>query len=32
MEHAVDKAAAWAEKFVANFADHQVATLPWLKK
>jgi len=32
LEHAVDECAAWAEKFVADFADYQTANLPWLKK
>jgi hypothetical protein len=32
IEPAVDQAVAWAEKFVAEFADYQIATLPWLKK
>jgi hypothetical protein len=32
LDRAVDKAAAWAEKFVTEFADYQVAKLPWLKK
>ena len=32
VERAVDGAAAWAEKFVAQFADYQIANLPWLKK
>ncbi len=31
LEHAVQEAAAWAEKFVAEFAANQVAALPWLK-
>jgi hypothetical protein len=31
LEHAVEEAAAWAEKFVSEFADYQVANLPWLK-
>jgi hypothetical protein len=31
LEHAVEQAAAWAEKFVGEFADYQAATLPWLK-
>lgn len=30
-EQAAEEAAAWAEKFVAEFADYQTATLPWLK-
>lgn len=32
LEAAVEQAAAWAEKFVADFRDYQAATLPWLKK
>ncbi len=32
LERAVDEAAAWAESFVAEFADYQAANLPWLKK
>jgi len=32
LEHAVDKAADWAEKFVREFANYQAANLPWLKK
>lgn len=32
LEHAVEEAAAWAEKFVADFAEYQAANLPWLKK
>jgi len=32
LEHGVDEGAAWAEKFVADFADYQTANLPWLKK
>ena len=32
LEQAVDRAAAWAEEFVAEFADYQAANLPWLKK
>lgn len=32
LRHAVDKAAAWAEKFVADFSAYQAANLPWLKK
>ena len=31
LERAVEEAAAWAEKFVAEFADYQAANLPWLK-
>ncbi|HLG95294.1 MAG TPA: hypothetical protein VKX49_03165 [Bryobacteraceae bacterium] len=32
LERAVEEAAAWAENFVAEFADYQAANLPWLKK
>jgi hypothetical protein len=32
LEDAVEKAAAWAEKFITDFAGYQVANLPWLKK
>jgi hypothetical protein len=32
LEHAVEQAAAWAEKFVDEFAKYQAATLPWLSK
>jgi hypothetical protein len=32
LEHAVEQAAAWAEKFVGEFAVCQVAKLPWLGK
>jgi hypothetical protein len=32
LEQAVERGAAWAEKFVREFADYQVATLPWLAK
>jgi hypothetical protein len=32
LEDAVEKAAAWAEKFIADFAEYQIANLPWLKK
>jgi hypothetical protein len=32
LEDAVEKAAAWAEKFITDFAGYQVAKLPWLKK
>lgn len=32
VERAVDGAAAWAEKFVTEFSDYQIANLPWLKK
>ena len=31
LERAVADGAAWAEKFVAEFADYQAAKLPWLK-
>lgn len=31
LEAAVEQAAAWAEKFVRDFSDYQMATLPWLK-
>jgi hypothetical protein len=31
LEHAVQEAAAWAEKFVAAFAVDQKAKLPWLR-
>ncbi|MCX5815239.1 MAG: hypothetical protein NTX75_03215 [Proteobacteria bacterium] len=30
--HAVEQAALWAERFVSEFADYQVAKLPWLAK
>ncbi len=32
LEHAVEQAAAWAEKFVGEFAGYQMAHLPWLKR
>lgn len=32
VERAIDGAAAWAEKFVTEFSDYQIANLPWLKK
>jgi len=32
LENAVEEAVAWAEKFVREFADYQVAKLPWLRK
>jgi hypothetical protein len=32
LENAVEQAAAWAEKFRAEFGDYQTAKLPWLKK
>ena len=31
LEGAVEEAAIWAEKFVAEFADYQAANLPWFK-
>ncbi len=31
LEAAVEEAVAWAEEFVRDFADHQKATLPWLR-
>lgn len=31
LERAVEEAAVWGEKFVAEFADFQAANLPWLK-
>jgi hypothetical protein len=31
LERAVEEAVAWAENFVAEFADYQIANLPWLK-
>lgn len=31
LERGVEEAAAWAEKFVSEFADYQAAHLPWLK-
>jgi hypothetical protein len=31
LEVAVEEAVAWAEQFVRDFADHQKATLPWLR-
>jgi hypothetical protein len=31
LEPAAEQAAAWAEKFVADFSDYQTAKLPWLK-
>jgi hypothetical protein len=31
LERVVEEAAAWAERFVAEFADYQIANLPWLK-
>jgi hypothetical protein len=32
LEHAVEHATAWAEKFLREFADYQAAKLPWLRK
>ena len=32
VETAVEEAVAWAEKFVGEFSDYQIGTLPWLKK
>lgn len=32
LESAVEAAVVWAEKFVSEFADYQVAKLPWLRK
>ena len=32
LEQAVERAAAWAEKFVSEFANYQAANLPWLSK
>ena len=32
LEQAVERAAAWAEEFVSEFADYQIATLPWLAR
>jgi hypothetical protein len=32
LPEAVEQAAAWAEKFVSEFAAFQEANLPWLKK
>ena len=32
LEHIVEQATVWAEKFVGEFADYQVAKLPWLSK
>lgn len=32
LEHAVEQAAAWAEKSRAEFGDYQTAKLPWLKE
>jgi hypothetical protein len=31
LERVVEQAAAWAEKFVVEFADYQAANLSWLK-
>lgn len=32
LEAAVEEAVVWAEKFVSEFSDHQIGTLPWLKR
>ncbi|HVJ04240.1 MAG TPA: hypothetical protein VM578_01060 [Candidatus Saccharimonadales bacterium] len=32
LDSAVADAAAWAEAFTKEFGDHQMATLPWMKK
>jgi hypothetical protein len=32
LEKAVQRGVAWAEKFVADFAGFQIATLPWMAK
>ncbi len=32
LERAVEEPAAWAERFVTEFAVYQIDTLPWLKK
>jgi len=32
LEGAVEEAATWAEKFLVDFADYQLANLPWLKR
>ena len=32
IEDAVEQAAAWAEKFVSEFAAYQAVSLPWLKE
>lgn len=32
LEHAVERAAAWAESFVSEFAEYQTANLPWLSR
>lgn len=32
LERAVEEATAWAETFIAEFADFQLAKLPWLKQ
>jgi len=32
LEHVVEQATVWAEKFVGEFAGYQVAKLPWLSK
>jgi hypothetical protein len=32
MENGIEEAVAWAENFVREFGDYQIATLPWLRK
>jgi hypothetical protein len=32
LEIGIEEAVAWAEQFVREFGDYQIATLPWLKK
>jgi hypothetical protein len=32
LEDAVAQAAIWAEGFVREFSDYQIANLPWLNK
>jgi hypothetical protein len=32
LEHAVERAAAWAESFVSEFAEYQTVNLPWLNR
>jgi hypothetical protein len=32
LDRAIEQAVIWAEKFVGEFADYQVANLPWLKR
>jgi hypothetical protein len=32
LERMVEEAVAWAEKFVGEFAEYQIANLPWLKR